>query len=419
MKRRIVLLLITVCMLVSLVGCQREKIEFNYFTGKFNPYTVRGIQDLSVTDMVFESLLVTTGENTVATVYDAYSKGLGIADITIKEANDKTICNIKVGKDIYFSDGVQLTAKDVVFSMYAYADIDYSGWSEFGSSLIDGLPEYQYGSSMADEIVITDSQIASELESPSEITQKRIKEQIILPVLSDEYAWISTLYSDPAFKGTEAQIHAEKYTTAPELFAFYYSVDTSYKGVGDTKDEAISTVAAQYGADYKLLGEVYGTDLSDTAKAIAKRTLLEKALEGKEKDVTSISGIRRIDDFTIEVTVNSVVPDDIDAALNIYVGPCHYYGGDGADANWGEGKSNSFDIDFEKIENLNSKPLGCGRYVLKDYTEGKSVIFGANKDYYRQTELDKTVTFFETGDSTKMAISEYLVNFDAVSYVEK
>lgn len=420
MKRLISAVLILTLIAVLLCGCsESEQIEFNYFTGKFDPFTVRSVQDMSVVDLVNETLFVTSGDEQASPVYDAHEKGLGIADIDIDYENDKSICTVTIGDDVYFSDGVQLTAKDVAFSMYVYASLDYDGWSSFNTSALEGLTDYQYGNSTADETVITDEQIKAELENPSDITKQRIREFIILPVLKEEYKWISAVYKDPAFKGTEVEKHMELYPKATELFAFYYSIDTSYTGKGDSDEECINKIADLYGYDYKTLGDVYGSDLSELAKNIAKRTLTEKALEGKEKDVNSISGIERIDDFTLRITINSVDTEEIEKVLGIYVAPCHYYGGENADSNWGDGLSNSFEADFEAIAKKSSSPIGAGRYTVSDYNAGKNVVFAENKNYFRDIELEKNLSFVETGDSTKIGNNGYLITNDNRLYVEK
>ena len=419
MRKRLITALILITLVLSLCSCSGKAIEFNTFDGVFSPFFARSVQDMSVVGLTHPTLLVTTGDESPSAVYDAYERGLGIADIDIEYVDGKSVCKIRLGEDIYFSDGVKLTSKDVAFSYYVYSDLDCDGWADINTLPIAGLLDYQYNNEKADEIEISDDEIASELENPSETTAKRIKEGIIYPVLEAEYKWVCSLYSDPAFEGTEVENHIAEFTEPEQLFAYYYSVDTEYKGTVGDGDATVKTVAEKYGTDYKLLGDVYGSDLSDMAKNIAKRTIMErKVSELPDAPVDSISGIERVDDYNITLTLNSQDREDIEKALGIYVAPCHYYGGEDADKNWGEGKPCAFDIDCAVISEKNSAPMGAGRYVLDKYEEGKYVKFKKNTNYFRDEKLQNSLTFKVTGDSTDIGNNGYLVTPDNRLYVE-
>ena len=50
--------------------------------------------------------------------------------------------NIKIKKGVKFSDGKELTAKDVLFSIYVYCDPTYTGSTTFSTLPIVGMGEY-------------------------------------------------------------------------------------------------------------------------------------------------------------------------------------------------------------------------------------------------------------------------------------
>lgn len=415
MMKRFFWAVLTAVMLFALCSCESEKIEFYQFGGEFSPFFARTAYDLSVTAQTQETLLVTSGES-ADIVYDAYTQGLGIADIDVEKTEDKSVCTVSLGKDIRFSDGTPLTAKDVIFSMYVYADVNYTGWSYFGQSDLDGLVNYQYGSDKAEGIVITNEQIENELENPSELTKKYISESIILPVLTEEAQWVKTLYVDPSYKGTEAEKDIETYPEAYKLFEYYYALTDSDLSVKDATDmeSMVKLVAQQYGYDYKLLGTVYGSDLSGMAQDCARRALMCEALGVQDaKSGGKIRGIEQIDEYTLKVTINSLSDSQIEDVLGIFVAPFNYYGTGCTDN--GDG---SFTVDYDSIKEKTGAPVGAGEYVFTNYKEDKYVKFKKNKEYFRQTDLEDTLIFKVTLNTVTPTAHKYFVTEENVTFTE-
>ncbi len=411
MKKRIIAAFSAIVIILSLSSCNTKKIPFSFFDGNFSPFFVRGVQDLSVMAMTQESLLVKTEDEDGQTspVFDAYSQGLGIADIDIEYFDNRAVCTINLGQDIYFSDGVQMTSKDVAFSMYVYAQADYDGWSILRSSPLDGLIAYRYGTDEAERLNFETAALDAELANPSERTKELIRSRIIYPVLRQEYYWVTHLYGDEAYIGTDVENHVKKYPDPRALFAYYYALDTDYDALSAADAQTvISDIAAQYDADYKTLGIVYGNSLDSMARDCAKQALTEEKLKNSQTvgSVTSIRGIQIINDFTLSVTINSIDPDDIENVLGIYVAPFHYYG---------QGCSfdgTGFKIDLDSVAQKSSEPLGAGRFIMKKYTPGKGVSFKANKNYYRDISIEKSVYFYETGNSNISIDNEYFTIID-------
>lgn len=411
MKKRIAAIIILAVLVLSLCSCGAKKVDFSYFYGNFSPFFARSVQDLSAAALTQESLLVTelSDDGTIDHVYDAYSRGLGIADIDIDYTGDRAVCTVKLGQDIYFSDGVQLTSKDVAFSLYVYAQADYDGWSSLKDSQIDGLAAYRYGTAAAGSLNIESAKISAELEKPSERTKELIRSRIIYPVLREEYKWMTHLFGDKSYIGTEFEEEMKKYPDPRSLFAFYYAVDTGYDAQAAPDVETfIGDIADQYDADYKTLGLIYGNDLGGIAQECARQAIIERTLEGMDRGerVTSIRGIEIVDDFTLKITINSVSGSYIEDVLGIYVAPFHYYG-TGCTFD-GQG----FTIDLDSVAQKSAEPLGAGRYVFKSYKSGKGVKYIKNKNYYRGLELENSLYFKETGSSNAVTESDYLVSVD-------
>ncbi len=411
MKKRIVCILICVAVLLSLGSCSSaKKVDFGFFSGNFNPFTVINTYDFAVTALTQQTLFTEViDDSDTYILYDAATQGVGIADIypTNSEDNTYRIYEITLADDIYFSNGDPITAKDVAFSMYAYADLDYYGWSNVGVSLIDGLKNYQYHNSRAQNVIIKDEQLEYELANPSEATKKYLREKVVLPVLEEEYDWVCRLYTDDAFKGTEAEEHMKLYPNANDLFAFYYATDKNYVAAKD-KDQLINDIADQIGTDYELLSTIYGSDLSYIAKKQAERALIEAELQNSGERVDKISGIKIVDDKHLEVRVNTVSEIQVELAFGFFVVPFSVYGkGSTFD---GEG----FVLDTDYIFDKSLKPVGAGPCVFENYKSGKYIDLTKNQHYYKEVDFERDVRLIETGNSNTSPEDDYFITTEDV-----
>lgn len=90
--------------------------------------------------------------------------------------------------------------------------------------------------------------------------------------------------------------------------------------------------------------------------------------EGKSKE---ISGLKKVDKQTIEVTVNNPIAP-MESYLAVTPIPVHYYG-----KNYVQGKAD------ETLQPLHRKPeVTSGAYKFKSYTEGQEVDLVANENFY-------------------------------------
>ena len=414
--KKITALLISVLLLFSLASCGAKEVEFYAFSGNFSPFFTRTPYDLSVVAQTQETLLVTSGDE-AEIVLDGYTEKLGIADITKEKTGERVVYTVKLGKDICFSDGTPLTAKDVIFSMYVYADINYGGWSDFCTSAVDGLVNYQYGNENAENVTVTDAEIEAELKNPNERTKKYIVDNIIKPILTEEAEWVKSLYTDPAYDGTEAEKDIENFPQPYKLFEYYYALTNSdIKTDGaDSMEKMLDCIISQYGTDYELLGSVYGSDLTGMANEWAKRSVMFDKLGITDESPSSgkIRGIEKVDDYTVKVTVNSTSETQLKNVLGIFVAPFHYYG-----AGCTENSDGSFTIDIESVKEKSGKPMGAGEYSFINYKVGKNVLFEKNGFYFREKELEDKLCFKETGDTSTPTTHGYFINKENVTFTK-
>lgn len=412
MKKRVVVLLVCVLLIISSCSFSQKKVDFDYFYENFNPLSVIGNSNMSAVALTQAYVLTKTADAALDSIpyidYEAYTNGYGIADVDVNEAEDRSYVDytVKIGDDVKFSNGKDVTAKDVAFTLYVCCDIDYSGWAPVRYGSIDGMTEYQYGYSEAADIVITDEQIENELKNPSEKTQAYLLDRVIFPVLEEEYRWIEHLYTDPAYKGTEAEELIKTYPEACDLFAYYYSTDQNYVPAKD-KSALLSDISDMYVTDIDLLSTIYGTDLSANAQACARRSLTEAALEGiNGQKVNHIRGINIIDEKTLTVRLNDVSEDALEKALGVFVVPFDVYG---KNCNF---DGIGFEIDIASVLDQSLEPVGAGPCVFEGYKAGKGVSFSENEHYFKEVPFECDVMLVETGNSQTSRDNPYVTIFD-------
>ncbi|MBP1906277.1 peptide/nickel transport system substrate-binding protein [Paenibacillus turicensis] len=111
------------------------------------------------------------------------------------------------------------------------------------------------------------------------------------------------------------------------------------------------------------------------------------AKEYNEGKATDISGVKVLDDQTVEVTVSEATALTYSTLGTVPILPEHYYGKAYKQGN------------LDGVKALNAKPLGSGQYVLKTFKPGQEVDLEANASYFRGAPKIKNV-IFKTGTDT-------------------
>ena len=126
-----------------------------HFDGKFSPFFYTSVYESQVLDLIHLPLLETDRQGAVVyrgiqgetrTYNGTDYTYRGIADCTVTENADGLVdYAIDLRPGVYFSDGQEVTAADVVFSMYVLLDKQYDGSQTLYSLPIQGLEEYRTG----------------------------------------------------------------------------------------------------------------------------------------------------------------------------------------------------------------------------------------------------------------------------------
>lgn len=431
MKKKLLSLFLVGCMAVGmLAGCGKtddgkkssgKKTEasdgetplvvgYAQFSAKFSPFFCDSDYDRDATDMTQIMLIGNDraggiiyngieGETTSynGTDYTYYTPS--DVDVNIDEATGDTTYTVKIRDDIKFSDGEPMTIDDVIFNMYVLCDTDYDGSSTLFSQPIKGVKAYRANSTAADSV--TDEMVQAKIDEMPEVLATQISEEIIAPTLTSEFAWVeSDVVTDPTSYGLE-----EGVTTAQAFAALYGAED--YDAAGKDDDTVLADIIASYGADYAKLATNYAGDetyFDADVNAMAETAVIEELrAAGEGEEVPNISGITRVDDYTVQI-----VTDGYDATtiyqLGFEVAPMHYYG----DKSLYDYDNNSFGFtrgDLSIVREKTDKPMGAGPYVFEKY-DNKTVYYTANEDYYLGAPATKNVQFKETAETEKVTAVE-------------
>jgi len=324
----------------------------------------------------------------------------GISNIDIKINRNKSgivktsVYTIKIRNNISFSNEEMLTADDIIFNYYVLCDASYTGPSVVNTTNIAGLKNYRYNNSLAEK-----TSAENELSNPSDATKAEYKKQIVIPFLTNEFESIKKMYLNGTI--SDYGIDIKSFPTAKDCFYYiYYGTSKDYKT--DKKDESavLRDVINEYDSDYTKLAAAYGNPkyFNKQAEDIALRQVLS-ANAGKK--VPNISGIKKISNTIVEITVNGYNASDIYTICGIQVAPLSYYG-EKSKYNYRENKFGFIRGDLSNIKAKSANPLGAGAYRFLKY-ENNVVYFEANDDYYKGKPATKYLEFKAT--DTKDIIS--------------
>lgn len=133
------------------------------FHKKFNPFSAKSEEDEKAVKLTQLQLVTVDREgalvNKAIAGEERHYNGekyiyQGPANIKVSydEKKDETVYRIRLRDDMVFSDGEPVTADDVIFSMYAFADASYQGCERFGKLDIKGIDAYRSKDNGADYI---------------------------------------------------------------------------------------------------------------------------------------------------------------------------------------------------------------------------------------------------------------------------
>lgn len=386
---------------------------------KFSEFFASSVPDQNVADMTGVALITNDRAGQIimngiegetheynGTEYTYY----GLADVTVTENADGTVAyDFKLREDVNFSDGVNLTADDVIFSMYTYIDPTFDGGASMYALPIVGLDEYRAGTSTllslfcaagrdnTDFTYFTEeqqNQFWSALDAAGETFANGIVEACIGYGLVSDMSEVALAAENWGFGGLAED------ATAADFFQM----------IGDA-----------YGWDVEAMEAEAGTvGLVDSLPEDVQAMIKVGVATGDSADY--VAGIEKTGDYSVRVTLSELDATAI-YQLGIAVQPLHYYGD--ADAydydahNFGFTKG---DLSLQRAKT--TQPLGAGPYVFDKY-ENKIVYMTANPDYFLGAPKIANVQFKTTSEADNVPaviqgtvdISEPSISKDALAQI--
>jgi len=410
------------------------RVACDVLSGRFSPFTADTEGDLAVVEMTQIPLLTVArggevvlqgiGGETIAFRGTDYEY-TGPADIEIvPNADGSTTLRIRLRDDLRFSDGEPVTVDDLIFSYYVLLDPAYTGPNALGDSAIVGLRDYRTGTPS----VLYDRYAAvfDEAYNGGDYAENEHADEVGAAIRE---AWIDSIRGIIDYCAANYMNYAEAYTgySSAELqgheglrvmFGMYMWNFADFDEAGNlvgavtgttwdltesfpTAEDFYEECSAAYAGDpvsfWNIeLGE--GTDVVTSAKnrLVAQWAEADPAYTGP---VNSVSGIVRLDDHSMELTVSEFAMPDILELCGLYIAPLHFYG-DPALYDYEAGRFGLPAGGLGEVTGRNDA-LGAGAYRVTEYAGGQ-VSFEANGHFWRGAPRTATVRFMETEQDEKL-----------------
>ena len=449
--KKLFALLLAACMLMSVTAVFAEEaasadiplvVATSTLSQKFSPYFADTAYDQDVVSMTQISMMTTDrvggiiyngieGETIPYNGTDYTYYGTGDLTVNYDEATDITTYGYKMRNDLKFSDGEPVTIDDVIFTYYVYLDPAYNGSTTLSSYDILGLQAYRTQIPEANLESVTkianDIKAAGfgyELKEGDSFTQEEYDAyynaatelwkndtQGIVDYVMAKYA---ADYAEAQIGYTVDEVNADeglKVALGMVMWGFGKVEEADGKKVFTTSDGKAFNLTdgerpviddyfnATYAAYEGNIDNYLGTESAvgaTTDEIFASTMTMVAKDQGVDMDagVPNIAGIKRVDDYTVEVQVKGFSAPAVYSILGLNITPMHYYG-DPAQYDY---ENNKFGHPFGDLSIAQSKtdaPMGAGPYKFVKY-DNRVVYYEANEYYYKGAPKTKSMQFKET-----------------------
>ena len=367
--------------------------------GKFSPFFALSASDTDIADTVtLYTLMLDRVANPVNNAIEGETRSYngvdyeysGAGDVAVTENADGTVSyDITIRDDIVFTDGVAATIDDVIFGLYVYLDPTYDGNATLYSTPILGLDEYRSGMSSLYELIVaagpdgyTDSDFYTEEQYEAFWSEG-------LPAAGAAFAQSIVDY---ALANYGEEYGAVDVPSAIALWGFE----------GDTVEEIWTNIEAAYVSGEDYLAEYQLLSDTELASGGLWSYLDPSWSAGVETgdSAPNVSGIERINDYTVRVTTESFDATAI-YQMSLPIAPMHYYG----DESLYDYDNNMFGFvkgDLSIVKAKTTAPLGAGPYIFNSYSNGV-VYMDANPNYYKGEPAIAHLNYLESSEADKVS----------------
>ena len=433
--KKLLALLLTVCMLASVTAVFAEEaaaaddiplvVAIETLSQKFSPYFADTGYDQDVVALTQIGMMTTDrvggiiyngieGETIPYNGTDYTYYGTGDLTVNYDEATDITSYGYKMREDLKFSDGEPVTIDDVIFTYYVYLDPSYNGSTSLKSYEILGLQAYltQIPEANVEEV----SAIANAVKAAfaaNGADYKVAEGDIFTQEVFDSYASATVAMWKEDLQGivdyvfaNYAEAYAEKfgltYDAVSESDALKIYLGGNLWGFGlenqdCTLDDLYAVASQKYGGSFEAYLAAGESATGSSAEGI-NTDLMSAAAAAAGVDtsagVPNISGIKKIDNYTVEVQVKGFSAPAVYSILGLQITPLHYYG-DAAEYDY---ENNKFGHPYGDLSIAQSKidhPMGGGPYKFLKY-ENRVAYYEANDNYFLGAPKTKSFQYKET-----------------------
>ena len=427
MKRtiRILALLLCVVMAFSIVACGKKNddpqetttnnggntpstpandtlvVGYDLFSEKFSPFFATTAYDQDVAGMTQVGLLTSDREgNIIMNGIEGETHKFngtdylytGIADCEIVKNSDGSITyKFKLREDVKFSDGTNLTADDVIFTMYVLSDPLYDGSSTFYAQPIVGMTEYRSDRGILSNLILAAGPGATKDYFTAEQAEyywnafNTAGVKFAKGILDDIITYYGEDYNVSDYAGAAALwgYAAPDYTIVTAEDFWNAIVKKHGYSIANIDKEAFSV----------SIVDLINAELGDRVAEYAEVVMTGAA-------VNNIPGIKKTGTYSLEVTMTKFDATSI-YQLGVSVTPLHYYGSKAA-YNYDANQFGFTKGDLSGIKAKTTVPMGAGAYKFIEYANGV-VRFERNEYYFKGAPKIKYINFQETSAGNKFA----------------
>ena len=340
--KKLLAMLLAACMLLSVTAVFAETavdtplvVATSALSQKFSPFFADTAYDMEVVDRTQVYMMTTDrvggiiykgieGETVSYNGKDYTYYGPGDLSVNYDETAAITTYGFKMREDLKFSDGEPATIDDVIFNYYVLLDPAYNGPSTLSSYDIVGLQAYRNQVPEADvEKVAAIAKAVEDAFAQNGAEYKISDSDVFTQEMFDAYAaavtaaWmedlqgiVDTVYENYG-KDYAEQITGKSYEEVGESDSLKIYLAGNLWGFAldnpdCTMQDLYVSASTKYGGSFEAYLAAGESATGTTADAIdADLMAAAKAVAGIDANATvpNISGIKKIDNYTVEIQV--------------------------------------------------------------------------------------------------------------------
>ncbi|MGI6150430.1 MAG: ABC transporter substrate-binding protein [Christensenellales bacterium] len=433
-------------------------VAYQEFSEKFSPFFADTGYDMDAVDMTQIAPLTTDrlggivfnaieGETINFNGTDYTYTGPADISVDFDEAANVTTYVIKLRDDLKFSDGKPVTADDLIFTYYVYLDPDYAGSTTLNSYPIIGLKNYmtqtsdeiyaKYSKLVEDIYAAGPDHVWSSADAWTEEMQKYfwdgltenwkadvagIVDYVVSKYLNDDYANKYANGRTAADIKDNEKLHVMYGMTMWGFGSFNdegefvgAATGKSWTLEGDdvpTVDDFYAETYEAYAGDPDAYAATESAVGADIRGAISSKFITHFGTADPEGEggVPNIAGIKKLDDYTVQVQTEGYSAPAIYSICSVSIAPLHYYG-DPAQYDYENNKFGHPFGDLSVVKEKATVPMGAGPYKFIKF-ENKTIYYEANEHYYKGAPKTKYVQF-KTTTSSEVAAAVAAGTIDA------